>query len=361
MEGGARRQSIRVEAESRTAAYTDIDADVGYGPNTALGTNGYTGGLAVPSGNKNLPYWTRRRPERSRHGSGNVTAANYLGLNPYIIGSHVLPIQTQVNTDKVNQVKLDGTWHNGCHDRALRCAIRGRFLRLEGVRHLHQQRVAALVGVWPGLEQLRVLLRGQGMHQPDQPAGGRDQGGARRCAAAGLFTPASVSNFIHGYNGSNLPQSLLLYNPYSVLNYLITQPINADYMPSAGYGPYTGGYPDAGAEHRHRAGSGAEELFAVRHRPAKRPARRHDPQGQRGTALAEDPGDRSPASAQPLQSLGLEPGDVTAYQLQPRTGVGTTAHQSYSYVLPSLDLNLLVQPNLKVRADFSRTETRAEQ
>ena len=33
---------------------------------------------------------------------------------------------------------------------------------------------------------------------------------------------------------------------------------------------------------------------------------------------------------------------------------------SYGYFLPSLDLNLLVTPQLKVRADFSRTRCAAQ-
>jgi iron complex outermembrane recepter protein len=49
--------------------------------------------------------------------------------------------------------------------------------------------------------------------------------------------------------------------------------------------------------------------------------------------------------------------DPTAYaftkQLPP---VWTQTHDSYHYFLPSLDLNLLVTPEIKLRADYSRTE-----
>jgi TonB-dependent receptor len=51
------------------------------------------------------------------------------------------------------------------------------------------------------------------------------------------------------------------------------------------------------------------------------------------------------------------PGDLTAYQFLLGPSTYTTAKNSYGYFLPSLDLNLLVRPNLKVRVDYSRTES----
>ncbi len=49
-------------------------------------------------------------------------------------------------------------------------------------------------------------------------------------------------------------------------------------------------------------------------------------------------------------------GDPTAYAFTTGAQSWTTVSESYHYFLPSLDLNLLITPELKVRADFSRTE-----
>jgi len=49
-----------------------------------------------------------------------------------------------------------------------------------------------------------------------------------------LFTPVNLGTFINGYK-SQLPPSLLLYNPYDVLKYLTSQPSNADFKRELGY------------------------------------------------------------------------------------------------------------------------------
>jgi iron complex outermembrane recepter protein len=319
-------------------SYSDIDSDVGYGPNTALGTNGYTGGLAVPGGNT-LPYWTAVGPGSVATGAGATTSPNYLGLNPYIIGSHVLPIQTQVNTDKINQIKLDGDWHSD--------ATTVHF----GVQFVDDSWSSKEYDTFTNNEW--QLWSGYGPASNNYTSSGVLHGVA---LPSNLFTPVSVSNFIPGFNGSNLPQSLLLYNPYSVLNYLIKQPINADYTPSAGYGPYTGGYPTPVLS----SGS-VQEVDRKNYSPfvtAQQNIPISDMTLKVNVGLRWQKTDETISGLQqPLQSLGLEPGDVTAYQFNLGSAQPTTVHQSYGYFLPSLDLNLLVRPDVKVRADFSRTET----
>jgi iron complex outermembrane receptor protein len=321
-------------------SFSDIDADVGYGPNTNNGINGYTGGLAVPGGKTSLPYWTAVGPGAVATGSGATIAPNYLGLNPFIIGSHVLPIQTQVNTDKINQVKLDGTWHT--NDTTVHF----------GAQFVDDSWSSKGYDTFTNNEW--QLWSGYGPASNNYTDAGVLHGVA---LPPGLFTPASISNFIPGYNGSaNLPQSLLLYNPYAVLNYLTKQPINADYTPNAGYGPYTGGYPTPVLNN-----GTVQEVQRKNYAPFV--TAQHDfPIGD--MTLKANVGLRWQKTdvtingiAQPLQSLGLEPGDVTAYQFNLGTPQNTTAHNSYKYFLPSLDLNLLVRPDLKVRTDFSRTET----
>jgi iron complex outermembrane receptor protein len=319
--------------------FTDIDSDVGYGPNTNNGTNGYTGGLAVPGGKNNLPYWTAVGPNTTATGTGAVTSPNYLGLNPYIIGSHVFPIQTQVNTDKVNQVKLDGIWHSDATTVHFGAQFVGDSWSSKGYDTFTNNEWQLWSGYGPASNNYTNSGVLHGVALPP-----------------GLFTPASVSNFIPGFNGSNLPQSLLLYNPYAVLNYLIKQPINADYSPNAGYGPYTGGYPTPALNT-----STVQEVERKNYSPfvtAQQNIPINDMTLKVNAGLRWQKTDVTiNGLAAPLQSLGVEPGDVTAYQFNLGTPQNTVAHNSYKYFLPSLDLNLLVRPDLKVRADFSRTET----
>src|SRR6185437_3145358 len=94
--------SQSVSKMNPNGGYSDVDVDTGYGPNTAVGINGYTGGVAV-SNSSTVPYWTGFGP--------NNNTGNFLGQNPYLVGSHVVVLQTQQNSDKVNQAKLDASWH----------------------------------------------------------------------------------------------------------------------------------------------------------------------------------------------------------------------------------------------------------
>src|SRR5262249_52033012 len=60
----------------------------------------------------------------------------------------------------------------------------------------------------------------------------------------------------------------------------------------------------------------------------------------------------------PLTALAPNAGDATAYTfVYTPNPIYTTTPHNYGYFLPSLDLNLLVKPDLKIRADFSKTET----
>ncbi len=74
-----------------------IDADVGYGN----GPNATSLGIVVPGGH-NLPYPTGFGP--------GGDAANF--ANPAYIGSHVLVESYNQNTDEINQLKLEGSWHD---------------------------------------------------------------------------------------------------------------------------------------------------------------------------------------------------------------------------------------------------------
>jgi iron complex outermembrane recepter protein len=309
--------------------WTAFDVDTGYGN----GTNNYTGGVAVNSDPKTLPYWTAYGPNTAA-GTPSAYSPNFLGQNPFIIGSHVVPITVQYNTDKINQVKLDGTWHTA-----------------DTMVHFGAQ---FLQDVWDSSNG-NTLVNGEWqLWSGYGPLSNNPTTGV--ALPQSLFTPISLRNFIPGFNGSNLPPGVNLYNPYAVLNYLITQPINAGYTPNAGYPGYTGGYPvvpqsPGGLQHVDRKNyapfATAEHTFSLG-----------------DMSLKADVGFRYQKTnvniaglSQPITSLGVLPGDLTAYQFNLGTVTPTTAKNSYGYFLPSVDLNLLVRPDLKVRVDYSRTES----
>jgi len=338
--------------------WTALDVDIGYGPNTSLGTNGYTGGVAVSGDPKTLPYWTAFGPNTVA-GTPGAFSPNFLGTSPYIVGSHVVPIGVQYNTDKINQLRLEGSWHND--DTRVRF---GAHL-LQDVWDLASGNTLVngewqLWGGYGANSNNYIYYCGPNYTKPCADQQNPPAGSTRVLHGVpipqSLLGSASVGNFIPGYNAGNLPSSLPLFNPYTVLNYLIEQPINADYMPNAGYPGYAGGYPvvpinPGGIQHVDRKNYApfvtAEHTFPLGDMSLN---------GKAGLRYQKTNVYISGQSQQ-LQSLGVLPSDVTAYQFNLGPVSTISARNSYGYFLPSLDLNLLVRPELKVRFDYSRTET----
>jgi TonB-dependent receptor len=320
--------------------WTSLDVDTGYGPNTNNGTNGYTGGVAVGGDTKTLPYWTAYGPNTNAL-TGPATSANFLGQNPFIVGSHVLPIQEQINTDKVNQAKIDATWHT--EDTQVQFGV--QFVQ----------------DVWDsrGLDTFTnnewQLWSGYGPGSNNYTDGGILHGVS---LPQSLFTPVSLGTFIPGYNGNNLPPGLLLYSPYQVLNYLLTQPINEDYTANKGYPRYTGGnptpVPNTGSVQHVDRKNYAPFVIGAHTFPIGDMSLKVNV----GLRYQKTNVEIAGLSA-PLTGLGLQPGDVTAYAFNLGSPSPISAKNSYGYFLPSLDLNLLLRPNLKVRVDYSRTESPA--
>jgi iron complex outermembrane receptor protein len=308
--------------------WTAFDIDVGYGN----GTNNYTGGVAVGSDPKTLPYWTAFGPN-STAGTPSAFSPNVLGQSPYIIGSHVVPITVQYNTDKINQIRLEGSWHTADTE----VNFGAHFLQ----------------DVWDSSNG-NTLVNGEWqLWSGYGPASNNTAGVA---LPQKFFTPISLPNFIPGYNGDKLPPGLNLYNPYDVLNYLVTQPINANYKPNSGYPNYAGGYPVV-----------PQNPGALQHVDRKNyapfvTASHTFPLGD--MSLKANVGFRYQKTnvyiaglTQPLIALTVPEGDLTAYNFNLGTVTPISAKNSYGYFLPSLDLNLLVRPNLKIRLDYSRTES----
>jgi iron complex outermembrane receptor protein len=315
--------------------YTDIDADVGYGDNL----NQYTGGLALNNNSNVLPYWTAVGPNAVASGSSAVISPNYNGLNPYIIGSHVLPLQTQENTDQINNAKIDATWH--------RDSTRVKF----GAQFTDDD--------WNTKEMDTFTNNYWELWSGYGPASGNTSGVP---LPSSLFTQASLGTWMPGYSGQgNLPSSLLLYSPYSVLNYLINQPVNADQNATAvkdGYPAYVNGvYPaealsPGSVQHVSRQDI-APFITALQNVPIGSMTLKV------GVGLRWQKTDETIAGlASPLTGMIWSgAGDPTAYSFVLGPQTWTTKDNSYSYLLPSLDLKLLMTHDFDLRFDYSKTES----
>jgi iron complex outermembrane recepter protein len=340
-------------------AWTGVDADVGYGPNTSLGTNAYSGGLVLSQNGNVLPYWSAVGPNTTASGSGANISPNYNGLNPFIIGSHVFPLTSQQNSDKINQVKLDAAWHTGSTKVNFGAQFVDDLWNAKNYNTFDNNYWQLWSGYGPASNNYAYYcgsLATQCSNQSNPPAGAMQvlHGVA---LPPSFFSAVNLGNWMPGFTGAgNLPSAMLEFNPYTVLNYLITQPINADWTPSGGYPRYSGGYPTlilnvSGMQHVDRVNYSpfvtAEHNFELGGMTLKVDA------GLRWQKTQE----QIAALATPLLSLTLQPGDVTAYNFNRGQSTWTKATFSYSYLLPSVDLNLMVRPDLKVRADASRTET----
>jgi iron complex outermembrane recepter protein len=310
--------------------YSDIDADVGFGD----ATNNYTGGLVLNPNNSVLPYWSAYGPNAVASGSSAVAAANSNGLNPFIIGSHVLPLQSQQNTDKIGQVKLQASWKTD------NTKVNFGVQWTDDLWNTHESDTFTN-NYWQ-------LWAGYG------PASGNPTG---QVLPANLFSQVSISPWMPGFSGAgNLPSSLLKYNPYSVLSYLITQPINAGFAPSNGAGPYTGGIP---AEQL--LPSSVAHVDRTNYSPfitAEQDVKIGDMKLIANLGLRyQKTSEQIAGIAAPLVGVAWEgTGDPSAYTFTTGTNTWTAVTTKYQYFLPSLDLNLLVTPDLKIRADLSRTE-----
>ncbi|HTB68435.1 MAG TPA: TonB-dependent receptor [Steroidobacteraceae bacterium] len=309
--------------------YTDIDADVGFGG----ATNNYTGGLVLGQNGNTVPYWSAYGPNSVASGSGVVAAANSNGLNPFIIGSHVLPLQSQQNTDKINQAKLELSWKT----ENTKVNFGAQFID----------------DIWNTNESDTFTNNYWQLWGGYGSASGNSTG---QVLPANLFTQVSITPWLPGYSGTgNLPSSLLKYNPYAVLAYLIKQPI--DTIGYNGFPAYAGGIPQEAVN------SGASQHVDRSDFAPFVTATQDVKLGDmklviNGGLRYQNTQETIAGLSSPLVGVTWEgAGDPSAYGFTTQQPpIWTTVHSSYHYFLPSLDLNLLVTPDIKVRADYSRTE-----
>ena len=310
---------------------TSLDADVGYGN----GPNSTALGIIVPGGN-NLPYPIGFGP------GGN--AANF--ANPAFIGSHVLVESYNQNTDTINQLKLEGSWHNE--------ELKFKY----GVQYTHDEEA---LRAFTDLPYTWQMYAGYG----PAPVGS----GGVAPIPAGLIssTFGTGSNFISGWgNGALLPPAIIAANGYAILNYL--QGLNGAGMNGANNttvcSNLSGGTPCTGKYIMYQNLGASQDIteatvspyfsLSLNEKIMDMPLKIN-----LGARIESTHVTSAGVSSLPVGQLTIVPTDHTAYSFTPSAPIPISTESNYRYLLPNLDLGLYLTDTLKVRLDASRTLTRA--
>jgi TonB-dependent receptor len=312
---------------------TSLDADIGYGngPNsTSLGI------IVPPGGGNNLPYPVGFGP------GGN--AANF--ANPAYIGSHVLVESYNQNTDTIDQLKLEGSWHND--------QIKFKY----GVQYTHDDEA---LRAFTDLPYTWQMYAGYG----PPPIG---SGGVAPIPAnliSGTF--GTGSNFINGWgNGALLPPSIIAANGYAILNYL--QGLNGAGMNGANNttvcSNLSGGTPCTGKYIMYQNLGASQDITESTVSPYLSMSLNEKIEDMPlkinfGARIESTHVTSAGISTLPTGQLTIVPTDHTAYNFNSTVPIPVSTESNYRYLLPNLDLGLYVLDNLKVRFDASRTLTRA--
>jgi iron complex outermembrane recepter protein len=308
---------------------SSIDADVGYGPSSPGGTNGTNVGIAGV-GSNSLPYPTGIGP------NGNAA----LFINNGIIGSHVLPMSSPQNVNTVNQFKLQGTWTED--------NLKFKY----GLQYVYNKE---------NLSEYDSFVNNDWQAYAGYGPASNNPGGVQ--LPQGYFTNSfNTSNFINGFsNNGNLPPNILQFNPYTVLNYLqslgnpqttnipganktcCTPPFNGIYQMAFNYGDYQNISETTFAPYVN-----LNTKLSIDNMPLLvNVGLRYDRTETKSAGLEQLP-----------TTLTVQASDHTAYLVTYTGTVPAETTNTYQYLLPDVDLNLLVTDKIKVRLDASRTLTR---
>jgi len=309
--------------------YGELDVDVGYGGPWATDL-----GIVVPSGH-GLPYPTTFGP------AGDESKF----INNGLMGSHVVPIGTNVNLDTINQVKVEGDWNE--NDK-----LSFNF----GFQYLAEHKNEAAYDTfennnwqaYAGYGPASGMGPGQGVALPQN-----------------FFTHSfDTANFINGWANGKLPAQILAFDPNLVLNYL--QGLNG-----------------AGANFNCCLPNGSGDLgrpFNGTYQLAFNPGSFHQlgedtysgfvsstfKTDVAGMPLRINAGTRYELTQENVTGIARVPvkfvtqlGDPTAYDITYTDNpVNVTGTHSYQYLLPNLDAILSVRDDLDIRFNASRTLTR---
>jgi iron complex outermembrane receptor protein len=319
-------------AKLNPGGQTSLDADIGYGN----GPNSTSLGIVVPGGN-NLPYPTGFGP------GGN--AANF--ANPAYIGSHVLVESYNQNTDTIDQLKLEGSWHDD--------QIKFKY----GVQFTHDDQALRAFTDLPYTWQMYA-----GYGPPPVGSGGVAPIPANLISS----TFGTGSNFISGWgNGGLLPSNIIAANGYAILNYL--QGLNGVGMNGANNttvcSNLSGGTPCTGKYIMYQNLGGSQDVTESTVSPYLSMSLNEKIEDMPlkinlGARIESTHVTSAGVSTLPMGQLTIVPTDHTAYSFTPTVPpIPISTESNYRYLLPNLDLGLYVTDALKVRLDASRTLTRA--
>jgi iron complex outermembrane receptor protein len=318
-------------AKLNPAGQTSLDADVGYGN----GPNGAPLGIVVPGGH-NLPYPIGFGP--------GGDAANF--ANPAFIGSHVLVESYNQNTDTINQLKLEGSWHDD--------QLKFKY----GLQFTHDSETLRAFTDLPYTWQMYA-----GYGPPPVGSGGVAPIPANLISS----TFGTGSSFINGWgNGANLPPAIIAANGTAILNYL--QGLNGAGMNGANNttvcSNLSGGTPCTGKYIMYQNLGNSQDItestvspyfsLSLNEKILDMPLKIN-----LGARIESTHVTSAGVSSLPTGQLTIVPTDHTAYAFTPSPPIPISTESNYRYLLPNLDLGLYVTDTLKLRLDASRTLTRA--
>ena len=309
---------------------SSIDADVGYGPSTPTGTNGVNVGITGVAPGA-IPYPTASGP------GGDASKF----INKGLIGSHVLPIGSNRNSDTINQFKIGGDLH-GDH-------LQFKF----GFDWTQDKKSFAGLDDFANNDWQAYAGYGPASNEPGGVA--LDQS---------LFGRSfSTANFISGFaNGNKLPANVLVFDPYAVLNHLqslgnpqttvipgantncCNPAFNGTYQIILNPGSFQQIEEKVYAVYMNLSGDGELGPIPVRFNVGLR---------------AEQTDVTSTGIGQQPTGLTVQSSDHTAFLVAYGPQAPVTATTTYRNLLPNIDISFDLTRTLKLRLDASRTLTRA--
>ncbi len=348
----------------------EVSAGIGYGPSGPGGLYG-TNYTVTQGTNHALPYYTGVGP------SGDATKFTGLntGLTPdgSILGSHVMVVNNRNNTYLVNQARLEAD----LEVENLKVKVGAQYSPNHYITHNYTDLFGGSNNNWQ-------VVSGYGPDSNNFLYPG---------AIAGFHLPASLFTGIKTMKPDSIPgwtapaggviPGLPITNAYNVYKYLngltgtsITCPVvghTASGSPIYGVptpnGVNCGALSDPAGFHGmipslmpDESQSGFQKLFeddyAIYLSFASEAKVLDMPLKINGGVRWEYTDMTSSGFGQPLVAMPVTPGDLTAYRFDLGPSTVLNRKNAYSYLLPNLDLTLLVTDAFHVRFDASRTMTR---
>ena len=301
--------------------YSSLDMDYGYGGTNT--TNLGLTGVAVGA----IPYLTNYGP--------NGNAAEF--EDPALIGSHVAPLTSQRNDDRIDQGKFEAKWSED------------DLVLTAGVQYVTDDKKLSEYDTFTNNDW--QAFSGYG------PASG---GGGVSLPASWFTNSFSTSDFIHGFgNSGNLPPEILETNPFTILNYLNGLGSNPAAIAAANADckcNYNGTITMAESPSSLQE---VKESTLAFYGNMLFKSKIEDMPLTVNIGLRDEQTDVvSTGEGQLPVYLQVQTNDHTAYEtifgaITPERGTN-----KYRYLLPNIDINLQVNDQWKVRFDASRTLTR---